>query len=446
MKKRMILLMLTALSLTLLCTGCLFVSSAEELYTLPQVAKEYVELQSQIDAVLETGAEYSAPISGSNRQAVQLQDLDGDGVEEAVGFFVKDGEKPLSIMIFRAEDTKYKVAAIIEGDGAAIDSVSYVDMDGDGTKEIAVGWQMTASVKMLSIYSVRDFQVSALVSTNYEKYSLADLNDDSGKNVIVYRFSSEDTNAEAEMYSLMKDGEVVSSSARLSEGITSMLNITTGKIRSGSAAVFIDSEYSEGGLITDILISDKADELTNITMDADSRKSVSTIRAYTSAYCTDINSDGVIEVPQPRELYSQTDTVYRVIDWRSYRKNGASALELSTYHNYSDSWFLKLPSNWHDDLTIRREDSVSGERVIIFSKVVSNSSGKRIEDLLAIYTLSGENRNERARVSDRFILKDTGTTVYVAKILSQSSDMSVTREYVSQNFRTISTDWTNGIV
>lgn len=62
-----------------------------------------------------TGAEYAAPISGSNIQPVQLEDLNGDGQEEAVAFFRNDAdEKPLKICIFTAKDQTYELFYVIE--------------------------------------------------------------------------------------------------------------------------------------------------------------------------------------------------------------------------------------------------------------------------------------------------------------------------------------------
>ena len=80
--KRILLPLLAALLLTL--CGCGMGGSIDELYSLPQMADEYVELQKAIDAVLSGGAVYSAPVDGVHRQSVQLCDLNGDGEEEAV--------------------------------------------------------------------------------------------------------------------------------------------------------------------------------------------------------------------------------------------------------------------------------------------------------------------------------------------------------------------------
>ena len=95
-----------------------------------------MELQNIIDEVLASGAEYAAPMAGSNRQSVQLRDLDGNGKEEALVFFRSGEERPLKIYILRHENENYSVAAIIEGDGANVDSIDYIDLNQDGWNEI----------------------------------------------------------------------------------------------------------------------------------------------------------------------------------------------------------------------------------------------------------------------------------------------------------------------
>lgn len=81
------------LCLCFLLTGCLFNSRVEDLYCLPQLPEEYTELKNKIDDILSDGAEYAAPLSGSNVQPVQLVDLDGDGTEEAVAFSARAQRK-----------------------------------------------------------------------------------------------------------------------------------------------------------------------------------------------------------------------------------------------------------------------------------------------------------------------------------------------------------------
>ena len=84
MKKGGLIVLLSAL-MALVLSGCGF-TSAEDLYTLPRPSTEYESLQDSLEQMLDKGYEYSPPASGSYTQAVQLRDLNGDGIDEAVAF------------------------------------------------------------------------------------------------------------------------------------------------------------------------------------------------------------------------------------------------------------------------------------------------------------------------------------------------------------------------
>ena len=105
-----------ALALAALCLllgGCAMNVSTDKLYALPSLPAEYASLEAEINALLSDGAEHAAPISGSNLQSVQMVDLDGDGVEEAVAFFRKaTDERPVKIYFFRSNGDSYE--AVVE--------------------------------------------------------------------------------------------------------------------------------------------------------------------------------------------------------------------------------------------------------------------------------------------------------------------------------------------
>ena len=143
------------LILLLSVSGCGFTFSPEELYSLPQLPAEYTELNNCINQVIESGAEYAAPVSGNNIQPVQLEDLNGDGEEEAVAFFRNAAdERPLKIYIFTPRGQSYEQAAVIEGTGTSIYSVAYEDLDQDGWKELLVGWRVNTDLQALSVYTL----------------------------------------------------------------------------------------------------------------------------------------------------------------------------------------------------------------------------------------------------------------------------------------------------
>ena len=110
--------------------GCMF-GNVDEMYALPKSSEAYVNLQAKINQ--EKGsAEYIAPLSGENRQTIQLVDVDGDGVQEAVAFFRDTtSENPLKIVIFKQDEhEEYQVYTRIEGVGSEIESIDYLDLGG----------------------------------------------------------------------------------------------------------------------------------------------------------------------------------------------------------------------------------------------------------------------------------------------------------------------------
>ena len=230
-------------ALILLFTGC-FSTSAEELYQLPQLSDEYVQLQSLFNKVLaantENPARYSAPTAGSYRQPVQFEDIDGDGQKEAVAFFSIPGDDmPLKVYLYEIDDGEYYEAAVIEGSGTDIRSIEYADMDGDGQNEILVGWQIASGVSMLTGYSINDYQVAQLFSSDYSNYTVCDMSKSNGRDVLVVGTASVDSQISATVYSLMDEGEIVSSSAKLSSGIGTSTIIKTGGLADGKQGAFI---------------------------------------------------------------------------------------------------------------------------------------------------------------------------------------------------------------
>ena len=179
---------------SLLLSGCMFTTPETSLYRLPKLAGEHESLESQIDALLTNGAEYAAPTSGSNLQSVQMIDLDGDGSEEAVAFFRRASDKkPMKIYIFKADGDSYERYAVIEGASSQIYSVNYADLDGDGLKEILVGYKSSSDVQGLAIYPLSPGTSESLLTTGYSRYANLDMNGDGKQELLIICSDEEST-------------------------------------------------------------------------------------------------------------------------------------------------------------------------------------------------------------------------------------------------------------
>lgn len=456
MKKRNGAVLALAFCLAVLLSGCFF-KSVEQLYAVPQVSEDYEALRVRLGELTDMGGEYAAPQSGDRIQSVQLQDLDGDGRQEAVAFFRFPGEeKSLRIYIFRQTGDSYEQMGVIEGSANAINSVDYVQMDNDPYQEIVVSWQLTATLHTLAVYSVGPSQVEELMRTDYDNYKLCDLDQDNQQELIVFRTPA-DALPRAELYNF--DGVLtVTGEASLSAGAfisadgtvksDYITSLQTGYLTGRVPAVFATSSYGENGAITDIFVCEEG-KLRNVTMDPETGESLETIRYYTPPALRDVNGDGIMEVPQPVPLpeYSNRQGVETVsfwlVRWRQFDAAGNPTTISSTYYNDRDSWYFTIPEEWEKNLSLSRSDlTSSGERAVVFSWKEDGTA----KPFLTIYKLTGTNRAARAARGQRFIINPAGvddSTIYAAEF-RDGWDSGLTEEDVKARFSVIIPDWYNG--
>lgn len=430
-----------AVLIILTFSGCLN-DRMDELFTLPRPSQEYLNLQDAIDEVLATGMVYSAPAGGSNRQSVQLWDFDGNGVSEAVAFFSGTGDNPLKLYVFRKNaDDVYVPALILEGEGTGFASVDYSDLDGDGWLEIVISRRISSELRMLRVYSVRDFLPMPVTTADYSEYVVADLIGEGRSQLYIFRHDDADMTGSVEMVTFTPDGDSESVSAPLSAGMESIQYIKRGTLQRGRTALFVDGAWSSGGVITDIFVADEG-SITNITRDAEAGASLSTVRAQ-NFYSRDIDADGVTEVPLTRDIESAGEAVFRLADWMRYDSAGHAYTSLTTYHNRADGWYFILPEEMSENVSLRRDDRIPGERAVIFSV----DDGEKQTEVLAIYSLTGENREAKSVRDGRTALRSEDEVIYACKILPGAEVLggALDMAYVKSSFQLIYSEWSTGL-
>lgn len=153
--------------MTLLLSGCLF-QSPQDLYRQPEKSAGYEKLNAVIQEVrtalemeFDASAETAVILAGDNTATIQLQDLDGDGTRESAITFLRipSIEKSIKIFIFTQIGEEYRVSAVVEGDGSAIYSIDYVDLNGSGYKELVVNWQISTGVYQLGVYTLDELML-----------------------------------------------------------------------------------------------------------------------------------------------------------------------------------------------------------------------------------------------------------------------------------------------
>lgn len=455
MKKAGLITLLMAL-MVLILTGC-GLTSPEELYTLPKPSTEYESLQSSLEQLLDKGYEYSPPISGNYTQAVQLRDLNGDGVDEAIAFLRDSSgqERPLKICVLSANgDEGYSLACMIEGDGDMVNSVVYCQLNDTPTEEIVVGWRISSTVYALSAYSIDNGNVTELMTApSYTKYEVNDLDQDNQAEIVSIQLNSaEEGGNTATYYDWSEDTMMSINTVSLSAMGDSLQSVQYNYLVGSYPALYVSSyqRNDSASLVTDVL-SVVNKKLTNITMDSTTGNS-----ATSHLYITDpkdINNDNVLELPMPSPLRSNgnvesSDSAY-VINWVQFTVEGTSQSVSYTYHNTADGWYLTLPESWFtgrqdgylNGLVLSRSDTNVGatvERSITFYHQEGLSDQPK--PFLTIYKNTGTNRESRATMGERFLLAQDEEATYSAEFLD-GWQCGLSSSSLAERFKLIIVAW-----
>ena len=419
-------------------SGCMFRGS-DELFAIPRTSETYQKLQDSIQKVMGSAVAIS-PISGGNTQTIQLVDLDGDGIQEALAFYRDNStDWPLKIAIFKQnEEGEYALSAQIQGAGTDIESIEYKDLVDGKELELLVSWQVTPTVHTLVAYRVQDNQVAELMRNGYSRYIATDLNGDEKAEVLLVQMGSGNQMVNrAELYVGADGAMELQSSAPLSEGVGSLQLWEAGTLKDKVPAVLLTCEYGENDQITDVFaLTDTG--LRNLSMEEKSRTSIGTLRRYTGVNPTDINGDGITEIPVTKSIpsfqsSSGAENFWQTI-WKQLDKNGRETAVLSTYHNNSDRWYLELPEAWNNLITLSRpEQTAVGERAVGFSYWTGDPSVVP-QHFLTIYRLTGNNRDNHAAKDNRFILWADSETVYAAEFHEAGWDSGLDKDGLLARF------------
>ncbi len=444
---RRFLRVLPVMLLPLALGGCMMMASVEDLYALPKLPQEYQALDKHLEKILSEGAETTSPASGSHLQSVQIEDLDGDGVAEAIAFFRNNNdERPMKIYIFRAVNDVYEQAALIEGSGTSVYSIGYPDMNGDGVKEILVSWRV-GTQQALSIYALEDLKPVLLMSAAYARYETVDLDGDDMTELVVLRGDETETSSSlADYYDWDGASLLLRSSARLSVAVSELQWVQVGALESGETAVFVTGRVAGVGetsrAVTDILIYRDA-QLNNIVLSQATGISKQTAR-YTGIQPADIDEDGATEVPMPALLpaVENGEEMWKTY-WSDYDADGNAARSVITYHNLIDSWYLLLPEEWDGRFAVVQDNTGTTEHATRFYSISGRSADKL---LFTVYTLTGDNRETQATRGNRTILRRQFNAVYALELGENYENWryAIALEDLTTRFSTIVTQWNTG--
>ncbi len=436
--KRKLLLSLLLLAVSMLA-GC-NLRTIDELYCLPKRSEAYDNLQSQIDKAM-VGYEYNAPLSGENRQPVQMVDLDGDDQEEYLVFAKGGTEAPLHIFIFSGDGEEYILLDTITATGTAFDQVEYVQMDDRAGSEIVLGRQVNDQVvRSVSVYTMLDGQIEQMITANYTKFVCCDLDADMRSELLVLRpGDTAADNGVAELYGMEKGIMGRSQEVSMSEPTDAIKRIMVGRLYDDLQAVYVASNVGGSAIITDVYAIVNG-VFTNVSFSNESGTSVQTLRNY-YVYADDIDEDGVLELPDLIPMSYDGGIVssdsQHLIRWYAMDSNGAEHDKMYTYHNVVGGWYMRLNQTIAERISVIQQGNSYAFYIWDPDKEVSVK-------IMTVYVLTGQKREEQAQIDNRFVLHRTESTVYAANVDVASASYGISRDEVQSSFHLILKDWITG--
>lgn len=431
MKKR-IWIWLLAMVTAWLFSGC--APTINEMYRVPKRSKEFSSLQSAIDMAM-VGLEYSAPVTGENRQSVQIADLNGDGIDEYIVFAKGSNEKPMQILIFEETgEDRIQIVDVIESNGFAFDQVEYIQIDDKPGCELVVGRQISDQIlRNLCVYSFASGSPEQLMSIPYSKVQSCDLDSNGISDLLVLQPGVAETDVGVAMLYSFRGGMMVRSvEVELSQQIANIKRILTGKVHGDAPAVFVSSVTNESTIVTDILTL-RDGWFQNISHLNPAAASVQTLRNY-YVYAEDVDGDGVVELPSLMTTFSYpadwNNEQQYLIRWFSMDMDGNEENKLYSFHNFVGGWYLQMEGSLAQYMSIEQVGST-----YIFS--IFNEEDSSISTLFTLYALTGSDRQTQAVEDARFALCSTDNVVYAARLEGIAAEYGITEEILVNSFRLI---------
>ena len=235
--------------------------------------------------------------------------------------------------------------------------------------------------------------------------------------------------------------------AYLSPGVESLLRVRYGMLSDKKQGLFIASQYNKSGVVTDIFTS-RNGLLVNVSASLETGVSEQLIR-YTDQAATDINGDGVMDLPRLEplppydSLIEEVDPVNEIF-WYSYDSWGRAAEVAHTYHSLAGNWFLSVPQAWRGRLTVGRQ-TTTASRVTTFACYMGD--GEPPVDLLTITALSARPENDYEYASDPdyvVLINHADLFIYASlntRLPAEISGMAMTEAELRAGFATIRSDW-----
>ena len=356
---------LACVLLCLLLAGCSMPGEqvqVEELLRAPKLSGDYGDVQTALNDWLGESAQLKYPMQGDLLSPFLLQDLDGDGRQDAAVLYTTAQSSNVCIAILQKDDADiWHVRQNVEGLADTVESVGLAQLQPGDATQLVVGYTAAQGDHYLAVYSYTDGVLSTILEQQYQQYLVEDITGGGNQDLILMS-TLEDGGVQIELLTVDKEGSfqqvaVMGLSANRFAGCAS--------VAAGRHYLVLDGWTGiSGNNLASVLL--RFDEDTQQMVPADQ---ISTEKLYTaslrnvpSLVSQDLDGDGIVEIPtQPDEAGLLNLSQSRRMDfivWMDYTsphpEKSFGLLDEET------NCYIELPMEWEGNLKLTDSEQYDG--------------------------------------------------------------------------------------
>lgn len=361
---------LACVLLCLLLAGCSMPGEqvqVEELLRAPKLSGDYGDVQTALNDWLGESAQLKYPMQGDLLSPFLLQDLDGDGRQDAAVLYTTAQSSNVCIAILQKDDADiWLVRQNVEGLADTVESVGLAQLQPGDATQLVVGYTAAQGDHYLAVYSYTDGVLSTILEQQYQQYLVEDITGGGNQDLILMS-TLEDGGVQIELLTVDKEGSfqqvaVMGLSANRFAGCAS---VAAGVGADGRHYLVLDGWTGiSGNNLASVLL--RFDEDTQQMVPADQ---ISTEKLYTaslrnvpSLVSQDLDGDGIVEIPtQPDEAGLLNMSQSRRMDfivWMDYTsphpEKSFGLLDEET------NCYIELPMEWEGNLKLTDSEQYDG--------------------------------------------------------------------------------------
>lgn len=441
MKRAMALLLAAAL---FCLSGCsLTPASMESLLSPPVRTEEQSEIYQALLGSVNTNISLVYPRSGEYTSAFVVEDIDGDGQEDALVFY-RDQSQATSTGSVRMNFLVQRDGSWVSTHDISLQNATEVEkmqlLREEGITYLVVGFnQSSTSEKLLKVYVYsQEYGPEECLSENCSNFMVTDLDGDGVSDLFMISAPPVSDNVVREVTGILwklQNGQFVEdSTVRMNSRAMEYLNLNQGWVEQESTpALYLDSQIGTGSEGTEIICYQNG-QLVDLMVGVNAEEDRAAITYRPSGYsCLDLDHNGCYEIPSPSLFpgYTNEDSTQSLsyIVWSNYRRGNLVPTAI-TYTNYLLNYHFYLPDSWVGAISATWDSTTNEITFFQYQDTIRQQD----EVLLKIRVFTRSDWEDRSPASHYVRLAQNGQLVYSYELFETGSNLDLSDQEVQQHF------------